>query len=202
MRHELEGRLQARRLAQHVTPERHGVLGRLAGELVHEALPGKDVVVGSDAPPKAGRHGGRFGAHVSDVYVRDVVGDVRRRVDGITVDAFLKRRRQPAGENGGACDLIFPGRHPPVLERRGDGVAKHWPVDVVLDVLLAPPHDLDRLAIKLLRHAHGLERHIRLEAPTEATADVVVVHRDLLERQPRQLGDGLLHPRDHLGAEP
>jgi hypothetical protein len=92
---QIEGGFQTRILVEHAAPEIDRVLARFAGELVHEALGGKHVVVRSDAAPKAGGHGRRLGPHVLHLQVRNIVGHVDGAIDGVDIDAVLKPRRKP-----------------------------------------------------------------------------------------------------------
>ena len=133
--------------------------------------------------------------------VRDVVGRIDRRIDGVDVDALLERRRQPACQYGRARDLVFPGGDLAVDQHSSDVVAIDRAVDVVLGVFLARPHHLHRI-VHLLGHAHRRNHHVRLELAAEAAAEQVVVDDHLLDRQPRRLGGFRLHPAHDLRAGP
>ena len=76
-----------------------------------------------------------------------------------------------------------------VGDARRQHVAIDRPIDVVLDVLFARLHDLDR-AVDFRRDAHGLVDVIRFEPATEAAADQMIVDRDLLGRQAGDLRGG------------
>ena len=82
--------LHARLLAEHAAAECDRVLAGLARQLVHEAFDREHVVVRSDAAPEAGRHRGRFGPHIFDMEVGDVVGHVDGAIDRVDVDALLE----------------------------------------------------------------------------------------------------------------
>ena len=84
--------------SEHAAAEIDRILARLAGELVHEAFDGEDVVVGADAAPEAGGHRGRLMPHILDPQIGNVVGDVHRAVDGVEIDIIGIGRRQPAGQ--------------------------------------------------------------------------------------------------------
>ena len=93
-RHQIERGLQPRRLSQHAAAESDRILAGLARQFVHEALDGEDVVVRSDAAPEAGRHRRRFGAHIFDLQVRNVVGHVDGAIDRVDIDAVLESRAE------------------------------------------------------------------------------------------------------------
>ena len=80
-------------------------------------------------------------------------------------------------------------------------VAINRPVDIVLHVLFARPHDLDR-SRNLFGDAHCARDHVRLEPAAEAAAEVVVVDRHLVDRETRGLGRIFLGPALHLRAGP
>ena len=73
----------------------------------------------------------------------------------VEVDAFAKRRRQPAREDRGARDAMRPRDDAAVGQARREAVVVHRPEDIVLDVLLARPDDFDG-AVDLFGDAHGL----------------------------------------------
>ena len=79
----------------------------LARQFVDETFNGKDIVIRSNAAPEAGDHAWRLGAHILDVFVRDVVGHVDRAIDGVDVDALLESRRQPTREIDEPVTLYF-----------------------------------------------------------------------------------------------
>ena len=83
----------------------------------------------------------------------------------------------------------------------GDAVEPIRPVHIVLDVLLAGPHDLDG-AIDVFGDLDGADRAVGLQPPAEAAADQMIVHDDLLERQARGLRGHRLDARHGLAADP
>jgi hypothetical protein len=53
----------------------------------------------------------------------------------------------------------------------------------VLDVFLPGPDDLDR-PVDMLRDLDGADGAVALEPPAKTTADRMVVHDDLVQREP------------------
>ena len=199
--HEIERRLETRRLSEHVATKGDRILARLARQLVHEAFDGEDVVVGADPAPPSGRHGGRLGAHIFDQEVGNVVGHVDGGIDGVDVDALLEGRRQPTRDDRRTGDAIFPADDLAARQAGGNRVAIDRAIDIVLDVLLAGPHDLHR-PVDLFGDANGRDHHVGLEPAPEAAADQMVVHGHFLDRQAGGLGRLRLNPRHDLGAGP
>src|SRR6266853_641240 len=68
-------------------------------------------------------------------------------------------------------------------------------------VFLATPHHLHRSA-HVTRDLHCEERAVMLESPAEAAANEMVVDRYRVFRQAGVVGDTVLCPRRHLGADP
>ena len=93
-RNKIERGFQPRILAQHAAAESDRIGAGLARQLIHEALDGEDIVVRSDAAPEAGRHSGRLGAHIFDLQVGNVVGNVDGAIDRVDIDAVLNSRRE------------------------------------------------------------------------------------------------------------
>ena len=178
-----------------------GILARLARQLVHEAFDREHVVVGADPAPEAGRHRRRLGPHIFDMEVGNVVGHVDGAIDRVDIDALLERRRQPARNDRRAGDLVFPADDLAVRQGRGDRVAIDRAIDVVLDVLLAGPHHLDR-PVDLLGDANGRDHHVGLEPAAEAAAEQMLVDGHLLDRKAGGLRRLRLHPRHDLRAGP
>ena len=87
------------------------------------------------------------------------------------------------------------------IEAGGDAVEEIGPVHVVLDILLAGPHDLDG-AVDLLRDLDRASDAIAFQPPAEATADQMIVEHDLLQRQAGDLRCRRLAARDRLVADP
>ena len=109
---------------------------------------------------------------------------------------------QPSREDRGAREAIVPGdRHSFLVEAGGQPVEEIGPVHVVLDVLLARPHDLDG-TVDLLGDLDGARDAIGLQPPAEPAADQMVVDHDLVQRQARGLRRRRLGARDGLGADP
>jgi hypothetical protein len=75
------------------------------------------------------------------------------------------------------------------------------PVAVVLDVLLAGPHQLDRLAHGL-GHRHGLRGLVGTAPAAEAAADEVDVDEGLFRRDAGRRGRRGQHRRRRLGRDP
>ena len=141
----------------------------------------------NDAPTERQNPNGMPGS-VSVYSIRTfgiVVGQVRRAVERDEIDAV---RRQPA-------DALHQRLlHEALLEhrRRAGGVerAPHprvadRTVVVVLDVVLAGPHDLHRLADGL-RRLHGVDDEVGLAAAAEPAAHIGGVNLHLVGRQPRR----------------
>jgi hypothetical protein len=110
-------------------------------------------------------------------------------------------RWNPASHHRRPGDLAFPGDDLAVRKRSRNRVAVDRPVDVVLHVLFAGPHDFDR-GRNLFGDAHCALDHVRLEPAAEAATEVVVVDRHLVDRQTRGLSRILLAPALHLRAGP
>ena len=141
-------------------------------------------------------------AHVLDLDRGDVVDQLHRPVHRIGIEPVLERGRRPAGEERRTDDPVGPGdRLAPRIQSRGDPVVVVGPVDVVLDIFLAGPDDLDR-PLDLLGDADGLGHVVMLEPPAEPAAQQVVVHHDFLQRQAGDLGRGRLGSALHLRAGP
>ncbi len=83
--------------------------------------------------------------------------------------------------------------HAALVEACREQVVIIGAIDVVLGVLLARPHDLDR-AIHLLGDLHGLGDAVYIQTPAEAAAEVLVVNLNLFLRQTGNLC------RRHLGT--
>src|SRR3984885_2481988 len=96
------------------SPEGDRILPRGMRQLVDETLDDEDIVAGSPASPKAGRHGRRFGMDVFDVKVRRGVGKTDRAVDRVPVYPVLEGGRRPARQYRRASDLVTPRRDPAV----------------------------------------------------------------------------------------
>src|SRR5262249_22758229 len=75
------------------------------------------------------------------------------------------------------------------------------PIDVVLHILFARPHDLDR-GRDLFGNAHRAFYHVGLEPAAEAAAEVMVVDRHLVDWDARGLSRILLASALHLRAGP
>ena len=71
----------------------------------------------------------------------------------------------------------------------------------MLDVLFPCVDDFD-WAIDMLGDTHRLDRHIGLEPAAETATEQMLVDRHLFRRQAKRRGNGGLHPRHDLGADP
>ena len=201
LRHEIEHVKKARLLAEHRAAEVDRVLARLARKLVHETFDRKHVVVGTDAAPEAGRHRRRFGLHIFDMEIGNVVGHIDGGIDGVDIDAFLERGRQPARQYGRAGDPILPADDLAAGQGRGNRVAIDRTIDIVLDVFLAGPHHFHG-SIDLLCNANRRNHHVGLEPAAETATEQVVVDDDFLDRKSGRLGRLRLHPAHDLRAGP
>src|SRR5258708_21560298 len=86
---------------------------------------------------------------------------------------------EPSGDNRGAGETIAPGHRLALrVKARRDPVVPIGPVHVVLDVLLARPHDLHR-AIDLLGNLNGANCAISFQPPAKAAADEMIMDNDL-----------------------
>src|SRR5262249_44992502 len=188
-------------LAEHAPAEFNGILAGLARQFIHHALDREHIVVWADATPETGRHRRRLGLNELDMEVRDVIGHVHGGIDAVDVDALLERRRQPARQDRGTRDLVFPADDLAAGGRRSNHVAIDRAVVVVLDVFLAGPHHLYR-HVHLLGDADGGDDHVGLELAAKAAAEQVVVDDDFLDRQPGGLRGLRLHARGDLRAGP
>src|ERR1041385_226579 len=127
-------------------------------------------------------------AHVRDPDVRDVVEQLHRPVQRISIEAVLERGRCPAGENGDAYDPVVPGdQFAAGIEAGGDPVEVVGAIDIMLNIFLAGPDDLD-WALDLLGDTDGLGDVVMLQAPAESPTHPEVVETDFLERQAGALG--------------
>ncbi len=202
LRREVQQGHRARRLAQQGTTERHRILLRCGGELVDEALD-DEVVMGDTHPaPKAGVEHRLLVAHVLDLDCRDVVEQLDGPVHRVDIDPVLEGGWQKARNDGRTDDPVGPDhRRAPWIKAGRDPVVVVRAIDVVLNVLLAGPHDLER-RIHLLRDAHGLGHVVHLEPAPEAATEEMVVDHDLLQREPGDLGRRSLRAAQHLRAGP
>src|SRR6201988_4387453 len=97
---------------------------------------------------------------------------------------------------------MVPGnRHSFRIETRGNSVEPIRPIHVVLDIFLAGPDDLDR-AVDMLRDPDRAFDTIALQPPAEAAADQMIVERDLLQREARDLRRRRLAACNRLVADP
>ena len=200
-RRQIERGEKARLVSKHRPAEVDRILAGLSRQFVHEAFDRKHVVVGTDAAPEPGRHRRRLGPDKFDMEIGNVVGHVDGAIDAVDVDAVLEPRRKPARHDRRAADAILPADDLAVGQGRGNGVAIDRTIDVVLDVLFAGPHHLDR-TIDLLGDANGRDHHVGLELAAKAAAEQVVVDDHLLDRQPGRLRRLRLHPGHDLRAGP
>src|SRR6185312_7196964 len=135
------------------------------GNLIDEGLDHEAIVGDSNASPPAGVHDRLLVAHVFDPDVRDVVEQLHRPVQRISIEPVLERGRCPAGENGDAYDPVVPGGQLAArIEAGGDPVVVVGAIDVVLNIFLARPDDLD-WALDLLSDTDGLSDVVMLQAP-------------------------------------
>ena len=86
-------------------------------------------------------------------------------------------------------------RDQPILlvEASREPVVVIGPIDVVLDVFFAAPHDLHR-SVDLLGDRYGLSDAVNVQPPAEAAPDQMIVHLDLIGRQARSLAPPWLEP--------
>ena len=87
------------------------------------------------------------------------------------------------------------------IKAGADPVVVVGPVHVVLDVLLAAPHDLHRI-FRLLGDERRLHDEVELEPAAEAAAEQMIVEAHLLRLQSERLGDGHLRDGRDLRADP
>src|ERR1043166_3038127 len=147
-------------------------------------------------------HDWLLGAHVLDPDVRDVVEQLHRPVQRISVEAVVDRGGCPAGENGDAYDPVAPGGQLAAgVEAGGDPVEVIRTIDIMLNIFLAGPDDLD-WALDLLGDTDGLGDVVMLQAPAESPTQQVVVETDFLERRAGDLGGGRAGPALNLGTGP
>jgi hypothetical protein len=115
--------------------------------------------------------------------IGNVVGRVYRAINGVDIDAFLERWRQPTRQDGGASDFILPANDLAVRKGRGNCVAIDRTINIVLDVFLASPHHLDG-TIDMLRNSDSLNHHVGLEPAAKTAAEQVIVRDHFLDRKP------------------
>ena len=107
----------------------------------------------------------------------------------------MKAGGSPARQDRGAGNAVVPrNRHALLIEAGGEPIVVIGPIDIVLDVFFAAPHDLHR-SVDLLGDRHGLRDAVNVQPPAEAAADQMIVHLDLVAaagRSPAQpwLGRG------------
>ena len=81
-------------------------------------------------------------------------------------------------------EAMVPGdRHSFLIETGGDPVEPIGPIHIVLDVFLPGPDDLDR-PVDMLSDLDRADDAVALEPPAKTTADQMVVHDDLVQREP------------------
>ena len=90
---------------------------------------------------------------------------------------------------------------PSVVKAGADAVVVIRSVHIVLDVLLAAPHDLDRI-FRLRGEQRRLDDEIDLEPAAEAAAEQMIVYPDFFQRHVERLGDERLRPGRHLRSDP
>src|SRR5882757_700282 len=178
---QFQDRLKSGCLLEMRVPKRDRIHVGFLRQFVHETFDGEDVVVGSHPAPEARRYGRWLVSDVLDSKIGNVVGDVRAAIDRVDVDAFLERGRQPTGDNGGACDSMFPADDASVGNARRQSINIHWAINVVLNVFLSRPHDLD-WPIDSFGDQHGFLDAVGFEPTPEASADQMIVNGHFIER--------------------
>src|SRR5882757_952336 len=152
-------------------------------------------------PPAGGQTRRWLLPDVIDEHVVEAVG-TGAGFDRIPIEAILEGRRQPPCENrrtGDAmaeCNGIALG-----IEAGAKRVVVIWSVDIVPDVFLARPDHLDRV-IDLFGDLDRLSDAIHIKATTEAPAEQMIMHSDLLERKSRDRSRGRLGAGNHLSTYP
>ena len=114
---------------------------------------------------------------------------------------FWKKGGQKTRHHGGARYSVLPADDSPALQARPEEVAVGRSIDVVTDVFLAGPYDLDG-PVDMLGDACGAVGHIRFELSAEAAADQMIVHGDLAFRKARSLGHGGVDALHDLSTDP
>jgi hypothetical protein len=87
------------------------------------------------------------------------------------------------------------------IETGGQPIEPIRPIHVVLDVLLARPHDLHR-TVDMLRDLDRPSNTVRFQPAAEPVADQMVVDHDLVQRHIHYLCGRGLDSRHGLGADP
>ena len=147
-------------------------------QLGHERLHGKRVRHVGHRPEPADT-GMRDGFRVLDAQV----GNVVRHVD--QPHALLERRlvlgiRPKQGDDARRCAAVQPGhRLAPSVQSCLQVLHRHRVEIVVVDVVLARPGNLDRLASELLRQQRGFDREVRFGLAAETAAQKRHVDRDV-----------------------
>ena len=130
-------------------------------------------------PPEARVEHRLLVAHVLDLDRGNVVEQLDGPVHRVDVDAVLEAGRQKPSHDGRTYNPVRPGHRLAMrIEAGCESVVVVRAINVVLDVLLASPHDLDR-GIDLLRNAHGLGHVIHFESAAEAATQEMIVDHDL-----------------------
>jgi hypothetical protein len=87
------------------------------------------------------------------------------------------------------------------IEAGGEPVIVIRPIDVVLDILFAAPDDLHR-PVNLLCDRNGLGDAVHVEPAAKAAAEQMIVHLDLVGREPSHLRGRSLRAGHHLDSDP
>ena len=168
--------IHAARLAEHRQPERDGIGLRGMSQFVDEALHRERIARVQRGPPCTARHR-RLDVAVGGAIVGDQAG---REVVAVELGAHGRARRVAVSRRVG--EMVLP-RHDAAgtVHAAAQAVHARGPVEVMLDVVLARPHDLDRRGDGL-GDERGLAGVVRLEPAPEATAAAGHVHRDAVRR--------------------
>ena len=162
------------------------------GHLVDERLDGELVVAGADRPPRPDVDA----AVLAQVFVELVVARVGDLValdqDLVLALEPLVHGRQQPGQRRGADDAMAPrGEIAVGVEAGLEVLGRQRPVLVVLDVVLAAPDDLHRLAGRL-GEQHRVEHEILLDLAAEAAPEEHHVDLHLVGRGLEDAGGGEL----------
>ncbi len=184
------------------------VLPGFVRQLIDEGLVEEGVMRMADRAPVADRHAASRG-NTGDALVGDAIGLVEQTFAGRLVGRVERtgERRQvalhPARRHGIAGAGHAQRGGPAIGAETG---AQHGDtggaIEVVAEVFLARPDELNRPAAALDGDAHRLADRIDFQAPAEAAAEIGDVHGDILDTDTGDLGgDGAGQSR-HLCWRP
>src|SRR3984885_13929405 len=148
-------------------------------EFIYKTLNHKNIVSRSHTAPKASLNSRGLLANVFHVEIGHFVRKVHGALHRVAIESVDERRRRPPCKDRRTGDAVLPSRNFRIREARFEPIEIKWPVQRLLNVLLARPDHFDR-SVYLLGDAHRLRYPIDLKPATKAAADQVVMDDDLV----------------------